>query len=182
MSPRSDPDPVAVTSIPERERVSSPRRRFVIPVALLAAALAIGLLLVRPTADTGPPRLSVVAAAASPGGVGDMVSVYVVVANGGGLDTVRSASSDAGAAVTLHDTAEVDGGSSMVELDRLTVPAHGTLTLSPGGRHLMLHHVFAALGPGDVISLTIEFERSGPMVLEVPVRSFVDLATFGAAG
>ena len=108
-----------------------------------------------------------------------MVSVYVIVANAGGPDTVVSASSDAGAAVTLHDTAGVEDGSFMVDLERLEVPARGTLTLSPGGRHLMLHHLFAPLDPGDVITVTIVFERSGPMVVEAPVRSFNELATFG---
>ena len=69
-----------------------------------------------------------VAAATSPGGIGDMVSVYVIVANAGGSDTVVSATSEAGAAVTLHDTADADDGSFMVDLERLKVPARGTLT------------------------------------------------------
>jgi len=30
-----------------------------------------------------------------------------------------------------------------------------------------------------VIAVTIVFERSGPVVVQVPVRSFTDLATFG---
>ena len=69
----------------------------------------------------------------------------------------------------------------MVDLERLKVPARGTLTLAPGGRHLMLHHLLAPLDPGDVITVTIVFERSGPMVVEAPVRSFNELATFGTA-
>ena len=151
------------------------------PVALLGFALVIGVLLVLPEPSAGPPQLRVTAAATSPGGIGDMVSVYVIVANGGGSDTVVSATSDAGAAVTLHDTADAEDGSFMVDLERLKVPARGTLTLAPGGRHLMLHHLLAPLDPGDVITVTIVFERSGPMVVEAPVRSFDELATFGTA-
>lgn len=157
------------------------RGRLVVPVALLGFALVIGALLMLPAPDAGPPRLSVTAAATSPGGVGDMVSVYVIVANGGGSDTVVSATSDAGAAVTLHDTADAEDGSFMVDLERLKVPARGTLTLAPGGRHLMLHHLFAPLDPGDVVTVTIVFERSGPIVVQAPVRSFTELATFGTA-
>ncbi len=176
------------TDLSEREPVSvaGPRRRgkgrLVVPIALLVFAVVIGVLLVLPEPDVGPPRLRVTAAATSPGGIGDMVSVYVIVANAGGPDTVVSASSDAGAAVTLHDTAGVEDGSFMVDLSRLEVPARGTLTLSPGGRHLMLHHLLAPLDPGDVITVTIVFERSGPMVVEAPVRTFNELATFGSLG
>ena len=60
----------------------------------------------------------------------------------------------------------------MVDLERLEVPARGTLTLAPGGRHLMLHHLLAPLDPGEVITVTIVFERPAPMVVEAPVRSF----------
>jgi periplasmic copper chaperone A len=167
----SEPLPVAVAR--------PGRGRLVVPIVLLGLAVVIGVFLVLPDPGAGPPRLSVTAAAASPGRIGDMVSVYVVVANAGGPDTVVSASSDAGAAVTLHATAAAEDGSFMVDLERLKVPARGTLTLAPGGRHLMLHHLFAPLDPGDVIAVTIVFERSGPVVVQVPVRSFTDLATFG---
>jgi periplasmic copper chaperone A len=151
----------------------------VVPVALVVIALGVGWVLVGPRPAAGPPRLRIADAAASPGGIGDMVSVYVVVTNSGGADAVVSATSDQGAAVTLHDTQVTPDSSTMVDVDRLRVPARGTLTLAPGGRHLMLHHVFAPLGPGDVVRLTIVFERSGPVEIEAPVRSFVDLAGFG---
>jgi periplasmic copper chaperone A len=154
----------------------------VVPLALLAFALAIAVLLALPEPSAGPPRLRVTAAAVSPGGIGDMVSVYVIVANAGGSDTVLSATSDAGAAVTLHDTADAEDGSFMVDLERLKVPEHGTLTLAPGGRHLMLHHLLAPLDPGDVVTVTIVFERSGPVVVQAPVRTFSELATFGRPG
>jgi copper(I)-binding protein len=177
---------VTSTGLPERTSGAGERRRargrIVVPLALLAFALAIGVLLVLPEPSAGPPRLRVVAAATSPGGIGDMVSVYVMVANAGGADTVVSATSEAGAAVTLHDTAGAEDGSFMVDLERLKVPARGTLTLAPGGRHLMLHHVLAPLDLGDVITVTLVFERSGAVVVEAPVLSFDELATFGTAG
>lgn len=167
------------TLIPDRPTRAPAWRRLVVPLVLAVVGLSIGWLLLRPAADAGPPRLSVIAAAASPGAIGDMVSVYVVIANGGGADSVVSATSEQGAAVTLHDT-EVDADSStMVDVDRLRIPARGTLTLSPGGRHLMLHHVFAPLDPGDVVRITIRFERSDPIEVVAPVRSFVELAEFG---
>lgn len=177
--PSSDSPPVTSTLRPDHPTRSRAWHRLVVPLGLAAVALVIGWLLVGPGPAAGPPRLRITAAAASPGGIGDMVSVYVVVANAGGPDTVVSATSDAGAAVTLHDTAGVEDGSFMVDLERLKVPARGTLALAPGGRHLMLHHILAPLVPGDVATITIVFEHSGPIEVEAPVRSFVDLAEFG---
>ena len=113
--------------------------------------VVIGVVVVLPEPDAGPARLPIAAAATSPAGVGDMSSVYVVVDNGGGADTVVAATSEAASVVTLHDTEEADGGAYMVDVEGLDVPSGGALVLSPGGRHLMLHHVFTPLVPGDVV-------------------------------
>ena len=172
-----------MTTIASAEQASrrSPVRRWGVPVVLLVVAV-VGMVLLGLPSGAGPPRLTVTAAAASPGAIGDMTAVYLVVENTGGADTVRSADSDAAAAVTLHDTEVADGAASMIDVDRLTVPARGELVLAPGGRHLMLHHLFAPLVPGDVVRVTVQFERSGPMVIDVPVQAYVDLAGFGSTG
>jgi copper(I)-binding protein len=67
----------------------------------------------------------------------------------------------------------------MTDLGTMVVPAKGRLAMVPGGNHLMLHHVFEPLDPGDVVTLTITFERSGDLVVDVPVRPLTELADLG---
>lgn len=46
----------------------------------------------------------------------------------------------------------------MVQVDRVTVPAHGRVEFKPGSFHVMLFKVTRALSPGDRVDLTIRFE------------------------
>jgi copper(I)-binding protein len=141
-----------------------------------AVAVAVVVLASIPRPEQGPPELTFTGVAASPAAIGDMASVYLTVANGGGSDRLVSASATAAAVVTLHDTEIVDGGGLMIDTAEMVVPAGGTLALVPGARHLMLHHVFEALEPGDVVVVSVTFERAGTVELEVPVLPYVALS------
>ena len=50
------------------------------------------------------------------------------------------------------------------------MPAGGSVTLQPGGLHVMLIDMQKELAPGDKISLTLTFEKAGPMTVEAEVR------------
>jgi copper(I)-binding protein len=165
---------VLATELPARPRR---RRSLVLPVALLAVALLVLVVGVWPRADAGPPRLTVVASGVTPARIGDVASVYLVIDDDGGSDRLLSATSPMAATVTLHQTKTTsDRGDLMVDLSTLAVPARGQLALVPGGDHLMLHHVYESLDPGDLVTVTVTFERSGDMTLEVPVKPLTDLA------
>jgi len=58
----------------------------------------------------------------------------------------------------------------MRRVEELLVPAGGEVGLLPGGLHLMLLDLREPLVPGDTLSLTLEFERAGPVDVRVPVR------------
>jgi copper(I)-binding protein len=118
--------------------------------------------------------------AASPAGIGDMASVYVTVRNSGGADRLIGATAPDAAVVTLHDTQTVEAGGLMIDAAAMEVPAGGSLALVPGQRHLMLHHVYRALDAGQVVVVTVEFERSGSFELQVPVLPYVELAELNA--
>jgi copper(I)-binding protein len=47
---------------------------------------------------------------------------------------------------------------SMRKVERLVVPAHGTVALKPGGYHVMLFGLVNPLHVGDTITLTLTFE------------------------
>ncbi len=162
------------TDLPARPRR---RRSLLLPAALVVGALALLVVGLWPRPSSGPPRLTVVASGVTPARIGDVASVYLVIDDAGGADRLLSATSPEAATVTLHQTKSTsDRGDLMVDLSTLAVPARGQLALVPGGDHLMLHHVYDALDPGDVVRVTVTFERAGDMTVDVPVRPLTELA------
>jgi len=51
----------------------------------------------------------------------------------------------------------------------LAVPAHSQVELKRGGNHVMMMGLNRSLNQGDVVTLTLTFEKSGEMVMDVPV-------------
>ena len=85
-------------------------------------------------------------------------------------DTLVSASSPVAQAVEIHETVEDNGMMRMRQLvDGLPVPAGAVVMLQPGGYHIMLIGVNAALDEGDTLPLTLVFAVAGEMTVEVPV-------------
>jgi len=60
---------------------------------------------------------------------------------------------------------------AMREVPSIELPDAATTTLEPGGLHLMLFDLVEDLAPGDAFELTLEFERSVPVVVAVEVRA-----------
>lgn len=84
-----------------------------------------------------------------------MTGVFAVLTNHGDADiTITGVDSDAAAMVELHEV--VDGVMRKISGD-VTIPAGGTLTLEPGGDHIMLMDMKEPLFPGDdvVVSLAL---------------------------
>lgn len=61
----------------------------------------------------------------------------------------------------------------MREIEALDIPAGETVSLAPGGYHLMLLDLAADLEPGQEFDLTLEFERAGERTVTVTVREQV---------
>ncbi|WP_419666878.1 copper chaperone PCu(A)C [Streptomyces sp. 2-1] len=97
-----------------------------------------------------------------------MAAGFLVVANAGGTDDrLSSVTSDIAGEVTLHTTS----GQSMTEVKNLDVPGHGKLVLESGGNHLMFEKLKRKPKEGDKVSLELHFTKSGPMKVEMPVKS-----------
>lgn len=74
------------------------------------------------------------------------------------------------AAVTeIHEMKTVDGMMSMTRVDTVGIPPGGTLSLEPGGFHLMLIDLARDLKPGDVVPMTLQFDDGSTISLELPV-------------
>ncbi|WP_019073433.1 copper chaperone PCu(A)C [Streptomyces hokutonensis] len=138
-------------------------RRFAGPVAVLTGAL---VLTGCGGSDDAKAQLSV-GSAYMPQPVSDMAAGFLDIANKGGeKDELTSVTSDVGP-VSVHETV----GQAMEEVKSLDVPAHGQLVFKSGGNHLMFDKLKHTLKQGDNVTVKLHFAKSGPLTVEMPVKS-----------
>lgn len=65
---------------------------------------------------------------------------------------------------------EMGGEMSMQQVASIPVPADGSVSLEPGGYHVMLLDLAAPLDVGDTFDLTLTFETAGEQTVTVEVR------------
>lgn len=149
-------------------------------ISLLPALFFIGLI---GGCGRGGAGMAVEDAWARPAKAGMTSAAYFVVHNRTGSgDALISAETEVGRA-EIHatvvqggeghgDTAMDHGGGAMRmrPVDRVEVPAGGTVEFRPGGYHVMLRELKRDLKVGDRFRLTLNFEKSGSRVVEVTVR------------
>jgi copper(I)-binding protein len=58
----------------------------------------------------------------------------------------------------------------MQPVSEIAVPANGSVTLEPGGYHVMLMEPTGPLAVGDTIELTLTFRDAGKIVVKAPVK------------
>ena len=118
-------------------------------------------------------------------------AVYLDIRNTGSIDDalVDAAVDDSVAArAELHETVTGspstqmgDGGGmtsstmgegmmSMQEVDEIPIPAGGSVSLEPGGYHVMLLDLTEPLEEGTTVAVTLTFEQAGEVVVEAEVR------------
>ena len=89
--------------------------------------------------------------------------------NGAAPDRLTGGTTDFGN-VEVHEMSMVGGVMKMRELkDGLAIPAHGTVTLAPGGSHLMFTGLKQPLIKGAVAKATLTFEHAGAIAVEFAV-------------
>lgn len=98
-------------------------------------------------------------------------AVFMKLINEGTQDDVLlSAESEVAEAVELHES-KMDENEvmQMSPVPNIPVPAGETVTLEPGGLHVMLMGLKEELAAGDKFSLTLNFEEAGSQTIEVEV-------------
>ena len=133
--------------------------------------------------------LTVKDAWARPALAGNNSAVYFVIDNPTNEDdTLLSVASNVSSIAEMHMTMAVQGEQNMetdmehdmesmpqgevmtmVKQENVPVPKRGEVTFAPGGLHVMLIGVNGELIEGDRIEVTLNFEKAGPMTLQVPV-------------
>ncbi|NSX54566.1 copper chaperone PCu(A)C [Parasulfitobacter algicola] len=85
-------------------------------------------------------------------------------------DRLISASSDAAARVELHTHKEEDGIMMMLEVEEgFPIAAGETHMLQRGGDHVMLMGLKQPLVQGEMIDVTLTFEKAGQVQVQIPV-------------
>ncbi len=100
-------------------------------------------------------------------------AVYMTLANRTNTeDRLTAASSDVASKVQIHEMAVVNGIMQMRQLtDGLAVPAGGSVTLKPGGYHVMLIGLKKRLIAGQTFPLTLTFANAGNISITVPIQA-----------
>ncbi|MFJ9816015.1 copper chaperone PCu(A)C [Streptomyces sp. NPDC101151] len=143
-------------------------RRALLPAAALAGALA--LTGCGSGSDSGSAEAEVsVSSSYMPQPVSaDMAAGFLTITNKGGVkDELTSVTSDVAGQVTMHSTV----GGAMEEQNSFAVPAHGQLVFKSGGNHLMFEKLKHKPAQGQKVTLKLTFAKSGPVTVEMPVKS-----------
>ncbi|MFC3123796.1 copper chaperone PCu(A)C [Pseudoroseomonas globiformis] len=107
------------------------------------------------------------ARAAVRGGTG---GVFMTIRNkGGSADRLVGISSPLPRVAEIHSTQRDGDVMRMRPVEAIEIPAGGSVTLQPGGLHLMLVGLKEPMPAGGSVQVTLTFERAGAITLEVPV-------------
>lgn len=90
--------------------------------------------------------------------------------HGGGADVLLGGRADFASRVEVHEMALNGDVMEMRALpDGLVLPAGQTVTLNPGGYHLMFRDLKTALKPGTTAEVVLLFRKAGEVRLTLPV-------------
>jgi copper(I)-binding protein len=119
---------------------------------------------------------------ATPGGA-KIASGYLTIENkGSAADRLTGVSGDVAGKIEVHEMATNNGVMTMRALDQgLTIDPGKTVTLAPGGYHLMMFDLKNPLKQGDEVPLTLEFEKAGKVKVSLSVQSVGAQGPGGAA-
>ncbi len=105
----------------------------------------------------------------------NVAAVFMVLsAREGFSDSLLRASSAQAGNVMLHDSVIEDGVMMMRHAERLSFDSSTPLVLQPNGLHVMLMGMKSALTPQSDLQVELEFEKSGPIAVDVEVRPLAD--------
>lgn len=86
-------------------------------------------------------------------------------------DAIVAASSPAATSVELHSASIQNGVMRMRQLERIALPAGGSIKFAPGGLHLMLKGLRQRLVPGQRISVTLRLASGRSVATTLTIRN-----------
>ena len=102
---------------------------------------------------------------------GPNAALYFTVTNAGDADRLLGASTDVAESTELHETTlDEDGTTGMVAVAGIDVATDETVSLEPGGLHVMLLGV-DRLEEGATVGVTLHWEHAGDLEVTADVVS-----------
>lgn len=103
------------------------------------------------------------------------IEIFMTVENAGAADrlyAVRSKAAKSGQMAGAVDKRDVGHGhAEHLAATVLDIPANGRLEMTEEGRHLELNGLKKKVAEGDVIQVTLFFEKAGRVKIDVPVKA-----------
>jgi hypothetical protein len=108
---------------------------------------------------------------------------YLTIENKGTTaDRLIGGSADVASKVEVHEMAMKNGVMTMRPLDKgLPIEPGKTVKLAPGGYHLMMMNLKSPLKKGDMLPITLKFEKAGDVKVSLAVEGIGAQAPDGAA-
>lgn len=108
-------------------------------------------------------------ARATPAGARTAAAYLTIVNRGTAVDRVVGASTPVAEKLQIHQETNDNGVMRMRELSSVTVAEGASVTLKPGGTHIMMIGLKQQLKEGQSFPLTVEFQKAGRVTLQVPI-------------
>lgn len=85
-------------------------------------------------------------------------------------DVLLSVETEVAEAAELHESKLEGDVMKMSPISSIEIPSGGSVSLEPGGKHIMLINLKLPLTLGEKIPLTLNFEKSGSLTVEAQIR------------
>jgi copper(I)-binding protein len=110
-------------------------------------------------------------------GAAKVGGAFMTLRNSGATaDALVGVKSPVAARAELHTHIKDGDIMRMRQIEAIDVPAGGSVSLQPGGLHVMLIELKQPLKQGEAFPLTLTFATAGTMTIEVPVKSQAEMA------
>jgi hypothetical protein len=106
-----------------------------------------------------------------PAATAQVAAGYLAISNAGAEpDRLVGVSSTIAKSVSLHQSrVDANGVASMSPVEMLEIPAGETVLLEPGGYHIMFMGLTGRFSEGDMLPVTLTFEKAGAIEMEFMV-------------
>ena len=102
----------------------------------------------------------------------EVSAAYLTLHNPGSqTQTLTDVSSPQFQRVEIHTTRMMNGQVHMQRVAEVSIAAHDSVELKPGGYHLMLINPQHTLKSGDIIELTLHFKSAPQITMQAPIRN-----------
>ncbi len=122
------------------------------------------------------PGLHVSAALVAEPVLGERAAMYLTIANRSGRnDELLSVSTELAGRAEIHRSVDRGGMVTMEPVATLNLPDGATVSLAPGGHHIMLLELGRDLRPGDIVPAALHFRHAAPIRIKARVVAYTDL-------